>query len=33
MLMMLGGGCGLWEKGGPTDAHDAGGRVRLVGPS
>ena len=32
MLMMLGVGaacgcgCGLWEKGGPADAHDAGRR-------
>ena len=24
MLLMLGVGRGVWEKGGPVDAHDAG---------
>ena len=33
MLMMLGVGRGVWEKGGPADAHEAGrGRcVREIG--
>ena len=30
-LMMLGVGAARWEKRGPTDAHDAGGWVWLVG--